>query len=416
MRILLVGFACSPDHGSEQAITWSWAWSLSSYCEVWVITHPEYRQNIENFLAEHPNPNLHFYFVQRAGWMNPWDTPHLGKLRLHYLLWQHEAYKAAKKLHQEIAFDLIHYVSWATISSAPQFWRLPIPFVWGPVGGGQVAPFAFRHYFGAGWRSELLRTLRVRLLPWVPTIRKAVRQSAMILTINPETVEVLRLAGAKRMKMFNIIGIADEHIPKVFPRRESKECLTLLWAGRFEPRKGLPLLLEALEHLRDLPLRVLVAGDGPLRRIWQAQAAELNLGHKVEFLGMLNWHQMRDLYLQSDIFVFTSLQDTFGNVTLEAMAQGLPVVTLGHQGVGYQLPDTATLKVPVTTPGEVVLQLAQGIRKLYTDPELRHRMGKAGWEYVKSNSQSVRAERMVQLYRQILASSENPSSKELPMR
>ncbi len=415
MRILLVGFACSPDHGSEQAITWSWAWSLSRHCKVWVITHPEYRQNIENFLAKHPNPNLHFCFVQRAGWMNPWDTHHLGKLRLHYLFWQQEAYKAAKKLHQEIAFDLIHYVSWATISSAPQFWRLSIPFVWGPVGGGQVAPIAFRHYFGAGWRSELLRTLRVRLLPWVPTIRKAVQQSAIILTINPETVEVLRLAGAKRMEMFNIIGIADEHIPKMFPGRESKECLTLLWAGRFEPRKGLPLLLEALEHLRDLPLRVLVAGDGPLRGIWEAQAAKLNPGHKVKFLGMVNWHQMRDLYLQSDIFVFTSLQDTFGNVTLEAMAQGLPVLTLGHQGVGYQLPDTATLKVPVTTPSEVVLQLAQGIRKLHADPELRHRMGKAGWEYVKANSQLVRAERMVQLYRRILASSENPSVKKLPM-
>lgn len=416
MRILLVGFACSPDHGSEQAITWSWAWSLSQQCEVWVITHPEYRQNIEDYLAKHPNPNLHFCFVQLAGWMNPWDTHHLGKLRLHYLFWQQEAYRVARKLHQEIVFDLVHYVSWATISSAPQFWRLPVPFVWGPVGGGQVAPTAFRRYFGARWRSEFLRTLRVKLLPWIPAIRKAVQQSALILTINPETVEVLRLAGAKRMEMFNIIGIVDEHIPKVFPKREPKEYLTLLWASRFEPRKGLPLLLEALERLRDLPLRVLVAGDGPLRGLWETEVVRLNLADTVRFLGMMNWHQMRELYHEADIFVFTSLQDTFGNVTLEALAQGLPVLTLGHQGVGYQLPDAATLKVPVTTPDEVVARLAEGIRKLHADPRLRYEMGKAGWEYVKSNSQSVRADRMVQLYRRILASRENPSVKKLPTR
>ncbi|WP_299430226.1 hypothetical protein, partial [uncultured Meiothermus sp.] len=62
------------------------------------------------------------------------------------------------------------------------------------------------------------------------------------------------------------------------------------------------------------------------------------------------------------------------------------------------------VKIPVTTPEKGIQAFAEGIRRLYHDPELRQRMGRVAWEYARSEVESVRTLRMLELYRKVLQS------------
>ena len=58
---------------------------------------------------------------------------------------------------------------------------------------------------------------------------------------------------------------------------------------------------------------------------------------------------------------------------LEAMARGMPLITLDHQGVGHSVPSEAGIKVPVTTPAQTIGGLAEAMRLLASDPALRQK-------------------------------------------
>ena len=145
MKILIVGHACGPGLGSEPASTWNWGWYLSGENQVWVIAHPEYKSRVDTFLAEHPNDRIHFVWVTPKSKFDYWTPGVIQErgIRLHYWFWMREAYKRAVQLHQQEQFELVHHVSWSTIAVPPPFWKLPIPAVWGPIGGGQSFPLAF---------------------------------------------------------------------------------------------------------------------------------------------------------------------------------------------------------------------------------------------------------------------------------
>jgi glycosyltransferase involved in cell wall biosynthesis len=177
----------------------------------------------------------------------------------------------------------------------------------------------------------------------------------------------------------------------------------LLWAGKMEARKALPLILEALAQLKDLPVELIVAGDGPMRGEWERLATSLNVRDRVQFRGRVPWTEMSQLYQTADAFVFTSLRDAFGTQVLEAMAHGLPVLTLNHQGVAAFVPDAAGIKVAVTNPRDTIAGLAQGIRRLARLPEERQGMGRAALEFAKTQTWERRTERMLQIYHEARA-------------
>jgi glycosyltransferase involved in cell wall biosynthesis len=402
MKILLCGHACGPDLGSEPGFTWNWAWHLSERHRVWALVHPEHRPEIEAFLREHPNENLNFLWVSLPRWLDPWN-PLAGErgLGLHYLMWQRAALREARRRLLEIKFDICHYVSWGTISVAPLLWKLPVPFFWGPVGGGQTAPLALRQYLGNTWPREAIRNVRIRLRRVAPSLRRIVRSSALILAANSETRTLLERAGAKNICLFPDSALPQALFIENLPDRVSRDEVVLHWSGRLESRKALPMALEALAGALNggrLNIRLEVSGDGPGRKYCKTLAAKLAISDRVRFLGCLPRTEVLECFRRADAFIFTSLRDSFGSVCLEAMAQGLPIVLLDHQGVRDFVPSEASWKVPPTTPSETVGGLAAAIRQVATDRESRIARGKAALEFAKLQSWPLRVKRMECLY------------------
>ncbi len=417
MKVLLAGIVCSPREGTEPSFTWNWAWQLSQRHQVWLITHPHDREGIENFLAQHPNSNLRVHWIKLPKLMerlDPYGEAKSRFIRTHYLLWQRLAFKKAVELHREIGFDIAHHVSWGTVSAPPLLRRLPIPLVWGPVGGGQRTPVAFRCYFGRLWRNERIRNLRVSLLPYAPKIRKAARSISIVLATNNETHRLLTTLGAKDVRTFLDTGIPSSFFSNGHETSMNDGTLRLLWAAKLQIRKALPLALEALSQVKESNVRLLIAGDGEMREVWERRAKDLGLQDRVQFLGMVPWLEMPQLYRSCDAFVFTSLRDSFGPSLLEAMAHGLPVLALDHQGVAAFVPDNAAIKVPPTSPQETVAGLANAIRKLLLCPNERRKMSEAALDFARTQTWEKRAEHMSQIYEEARAKSSCQNSKSGP--
>ena len=100
------------------------------------------------------------------------------------------------------------------------------------------------------------------------------------------------------------------------------DTLVLLSAGRLAAEKNLELVLSTYQTLRSQGciVRLVFAGDGPLRASLQKQCPE------AVFMGMCDHHALARIYASADMFLFPSLTETFGNVTLEALASGTPVL------------------------------------------------------------------------------------------
>jgi glycosyltransferase involved in cell wall biosynthesis len=398
MKILIVGHACAPGLGSEPGSTWNWTWQMSRTHQVWVIAHPEYKDRVDSFLALHPNDRVQFIWVvpkSRFDYWTPGSNQERG-IRLHYWLWLKAAYEEASILFQQVHFDLVHHISWSTIAVPPPFWKLPVPAVWGPVGGGQSFPATFISHLRDKRIKEFLRSLNLLLLPFSPTLRRSLASTRLVLATNLETKNLLEQAGAKNVDMFLDCGVDGRVAP---PRpRPAGEQLTFLWAGRFEPQKGLSIALRALALCKYRQIRLLVAGSGSEQAQMESLTRSLGLTNRVDFLGRVPHETMEALFQNCDALVFTSLRDSFGSVVLEAMSNGLPVVALNHQGIRAFVPDDASIKVPVNSPQQVIRDLAHAFDVLGSNPELLLTMSRAALAFAETQTWQRRAESMNKLY------------------
>jgi glycosyltransferase involved in cell wall biosynthesis len=410
MKVLLIGHACGPGLGSEPGFTWNWAQFLSVKHRVWVVAYPEHRASVEAHLAQNPNTNLRFVWVTSSHPLDRWK-PENGErgIRIHYMFWLSKAYKRAAEVCHAEGIDLAHHISWGTVGAPPPFWRLPVPAIWGPIGGGQTTPAPFLPLFGPRRWAELVRTVRVKALLLSRKLRVTARDCSVVFATNPDTLNLLKRVGVTRVRLLIDCALAPSYVPDhLAPSAGAPHEFTLLWAGRLEYRKGLSLGLEALGRIGDSRVRLLVAGRGPQRGELEALAQKLGLAGRVTFLGGVPYQEMGELFKSASAFLFTSLRDSFGSVVLEAMAHGLPVVALNHQGIGSFVPDAASVKVPVTNPKQTIAALAEGIERLAGSPDRLQGMRSAAWNFAREQTWDRRAARMSELYAELIAGPGRP--------
>lgn len=146
--------------------------------------------------------------------------------------------------------------------------------------------------------------------------------------------------------------------------------VVVAFVSRLVREKGLATFAEVVERLerRGVPHRSLVVGDGPAR-----DELESRLPNTV-FTGFLEGRELARAYASSDVFLFPSDTETFGKVTLEAMASGLPAVCADAAG-SRDLVDDGTTGM-LCAPGDVDA-FVESVRRLVRDRPLRRRMGTA---------------------------------------
>ena len=159
----------------------------------------------------------------------------------------------------------------------------------------------------------------------------------------------------------------------------------LLYVGRIAPEKDITTLLLALRQLPESvnsDLHLLIVGDGPLLQELRSQAPG-----NVTFTGVRHGEELAELYASADLFVFPSCTETFGNVVLEAMASGLPVIAADAGGTrDLVVPGVNGSLFEPRSPGAMAGEICAALRQ----PGLQAAMGRQGrrdalersWEHV----------------------------------
>ncbi|MGD0044603.1 MAG: glycosyltransferase family 1 protein [Isosphaeraceae bacterium] len=157
--------------------------------------------------------------------------------------------------------------------------------------------------------------------------------------------------------------------------------LVISYVSRIAPEKNVSYLADALAIVaaRRPDVRILFVGDGPTR-----SDLERRIGAIASFAGYRMGEELADYYSAGDLFAFSSLTETFGNVVLEAMASGMPVAALRAGGVGdtVQPGKTGLLVEPTEPPA----RFAEAILALIAEPARLRAMAEAARAYALSQS------------------------------
>ncbi len=220
--------------------------------------------------------------------------------------------------------------------------------------------------------------------------------------------ETARLLGVRRDKI-DIVHHGVDPVFKPLPRdkvesfraRKGLPQRFLLYLGTLEPRKNLVRLVESFSRLRRRDVKLILAGG----RGWYdepvfARVRELGLQDAVLFPGYVPGKELPLWYNAATAFVLPSLYEGFGMPILEAQACGTPVLTSNRSS----LPEVAGEGALLADP-EDVDELADGLRRLLSDDELRQRLGLRGQENAARFTWRRTAAATVSVYQRALAGS-----------
>ena len=187
------------------------------------------------------------------------------------------------------------------------------------------------------------------------------------------------------------------------------EKTIILYVGRVSWEKNLRLLVETYRHMDHSRCHLVIVGDGPASTEIQHELAHL----PVTFTGYLRGEALATAYASADIFAFPSLTETFGQVVLEAMASGLPVVGLLSEGVCDLVNDGHTgylLNSNGLSRTEQVAGYRQYLTQLIDNPARRTAMGQQAFKEAQQRSWHAAMECLVQGYEEV--SSTNRGSRD----
>ena len=402
-KVLISAYACIPDRGSEEGNGWYYS-SLASKqgYQVWCLTRDIGKAEIEKKLKQSPHPNLTIVYVTVSPWIDKALYWGLIGMYFHYLYWQWSTLQVAAQLSKKHRFDLVHHVSYTSLQLGSFLYRLKLPFLFGPVGGGQIAPKSMRPYFKEYWLKERMRTwVSNLLLNFNPGCYRSVRYANYVLVWNEDTRRMVKLMGREKAVRKEFGGVGQSFIPSMPIHRPSRTTLQLVWVGRLMPRKALELSLHGLSKVNaQLPVHLTVVGDGEMGKYVPEYIRTYQLEDRVTWVGKVSYEQVKDYYRKADVFFFTSLRDTGPAQLMEAMAYSLPVVTLDLHGQAELVNSSTGIRVPVTEPETVAANLAKAIEWMYHNEEKRTAMGLNAFHFAQQQRWELKVSHIIQTYYQ----------------
>jgi glycosyltransferase involved in cell wall biosynthesis len=199
-------------------------------------------------------------------------------------------------------------------------------------------------------------------------LRRVLHDAAAVIVPTEDYGEIVRAKyGLPRDRVF-VIGNGTDHRIAEGPRslEPTDARKKILFVGRLSVQKNIPLLLNSLENYVTRygdNVQLTIVGEGEQRPAIESQIARLGLGGTVELRGRLDGEALESLYEESDLFLLTSTNESFGLVLIEAMTKGLPIVTVNIPAVRNVVLDEVNGLLTDSTPEA----LADAIHALLSD-------------------------------------------------
>jgi glycosyltransferase involved in cell wall biosynthesis len=248
---------------------------------------------------------------------------------------------------------------------------------------------------------QTFRRVNRSYLTWATRI--SARRAARILAVSQFTKqEIVRLLGIAPERIVVTYDACDARFVPPDPRelaafrtRTGLPERFILFVSTLEPRKNVPMLLDAYARIAgstDAPL-LIGGGKGWLYEPIFARLEALGLGDRVRFVGFIDAAELPLWYAAATVFTLPSLYEGFGMPLLEAMACGTPVVTTTSSSLPEVVGDAGLLVSPTDADG-----LAAALLRLLDDAGLRDELRERGLQQAQRFSWRETAERTLRAY------------------
>lgn len=204
MNILVLSCFLSPFRGSEYSVAWNYVKHMSKYNRLTVVYGASGDElgdcsEMEQYIQKNPMENVEFVAVhasKKTKWLNFLNRKGIFSYSFYIAFnsWQRQAYEVAKELVKTHDFDLCHMVGPIGYREPGYFWKLDLPYMWGPVGGANNSPWTLvrklpfksmvKHMFRSAANTLQMHNSR--------RVRKALEATDLLLTATTENQEVFR--------------------------------------------------------------------------------------------------------------------------------------------------------------------------------------------------------------------------------
>ncbi|CAM4099381.1 glycosyltransferase [Zobellia roscoffensis] len=405
-KVLINAYACSPHTGSEPGMAWNWCIHLAKHCELHIVTEGEFRAHIEEALKSLPQAkNMHFYYnpvseeVRKMCW-NQGDW----RFYKHYKKWQYKTYQLALKIRKEEQIDIVHQLNMIGFREPGYLWKIQeIPFVWGPIGG--LKQFPVNYLKGVSLKMNFFVRLKnfinIKQLQYDKRVNKALKRADVLVSSIPDSYRAI-----KKYKGLESVVIPETgcFVSKdIQIDRFEKPEFKVIWVGKFDFRKQLPLALKAIEATQNKNIKLHVYGTGTETQETEAKELASTIGIENQIL----WHGnqpnsvVQDAMNEAQLFFFTSVSEDTSTVVLEALSNCLPVLCFDACGFGYVIYEKVGKKIPLSNPSTSITQFAEQLNYLYNNRDELKRMSHNCIERQRELSWDTKAKTMVELYDKI---------------
>jgi glycosyltransferase involved in cell wall biosynthesis len=314
--------------------------------------------------------------------------------RMRRLYWSPDMLRA---LHREVPrFDVLHLHSiylWPTTAAARVARKYDVPYVLAP--RGMLVGELIRR------RSRWLKTAWIELFER----RNLAGAAAVHFTSRLEEEEATKLGFTFNASCVVPNGVDDDEIrdglnkydlPPGFPFKDQR---FVLFIGRINWKKGLDRLIRALPFVPDCRLVIAGNDEEQYQPALEALAKQVGVHERIAFVGPVYGLDKRAILGRATVLVLPSYSENFGNVVLEAMATGCPVVVTPEVGAADLVLEAGAGVVLDGSPEK----LGRGIADLIADPERCRTMGQRGRDAVVAKyTWEAIAQRMEAVYRTAL--------------
>lgn len=396
MKILINAYACSPGMGSEPGMAWNWVSNLAKFCELHIITEGEFREKIESVVPTlEQGGNMHFYYnpvseeIRRMCW-NQGDW----RFYKYYREWQWKTYLVAKDICQNEHIDILHQLNMIGFREPGYLWKLSkengVPFVWGPIGGLKQFPLAYLQ--GADLKMKLFNRLKNFLNIWQlkheKRVDEALKTAKLLVSSIPDSYRAL-----KRYKGMESIIIPETGCflsDDVSMDRFDDQEFHVMWVGKFDFRKQLPLALRAIAIANNPNVVLDIYGGGSDVQIASAKKLvdSICINEKVVWHGNQPNDVVNNAMRNAQLFFFTSISEDTSTVVLEAVSNHLPVLCFDACGMAAVIDHNVGRKIPLSNPAQSASDFARILNELERDRGLlkklsancRQRQIELSWE------------------------------------
>lgn len=391
-------------------MAWNWVKNLAKFCELYIITEGEFRERIEAVVPTlEQGGNMHFYYnpvsdeIRKMCW-NQGDW----RFYKYYRQWQWKTYLMAKDICETEKIDVLHQLNMIGFREPGYLWKLSkengVPFVWGPIGGLKQFPTAYLK--GSGLKMQLFMRLKNFLNIWQlkheKRVDEALKTAKLLISSIPDSYRALKKYKGLESMVIPETGcfLSDD----ISTDRFDDEEFHIMWVGKFDFRKQLPLALQAVALAKNPKLKLDVYGSGSVGQVEMAK----RMGEELGISQQVIWHgnQKNDVIMEAmrkaQLFFFTSVNEDTSTVVLEAVSNRLPVVCFNACGMSAVIDDSVGRKIALSHPSQSAHDFARILNELEGNRALLKHLSENCKQRQMELSWEAKARKVVEEYERII--------------